>query len=73
VRRAVISGLGVVSCLGNSSDEVLASLRAGKSGISYNESFEEMGLRSQISGRVDLDVSEHEASTKAMYLISARA
>jgi len=59
VRRAVISGLGVVSCLGNSSDEVLASLRAGKSGISYNENFEEMGLRSQVSGRVDLDLSEH--------------
>ena len=59
MRRAVISGLGVVSCLGNSSDEVLASLRAGKSGISYNENFEEMGLRSQVSGRVDLDLSEH--------------
>jgi len=58
VRRAVISGLGVVSCLGNSSDEVLASLRAGKSGISHNENFEEMGLRSQVSGRIDLDVSE---------------
>jgi 3-oxoacyl-[acyl-carrier-protein] synthase-1 len=58
VRRAVISGLGVVSCLGNSSDEVLASLRAGKSGISHNEKFEEMGLRSQVSGHIDLDVSE---------------
>jgi len=59
VRRAVISGLGVVSCLGNSSDEVIASLRAGKSGITHNSKFEEMGLRSQVSGSVDLDVSEH--------------
>ena len=59
MRRAVISGLGVVSCLGNSSDEVVASLRAGKSGISHNEKFEEMGLRSQVSGSVDLDIAEH--------------
>jgi 3-oxoacyl-[acyl-carrier-protein] synthase-1 len=59
VRRAVISGLGVVSCLGNSSDEVIASLKAGKSGITHNEKFEEMGLRSQVCGSVDLDISEH--------------
>ena len=59
MRRVVISGLGVVSCLGNSSDEVVASLRAGKSGISHNSKFEEMGLRSQVSGSVDLDISEH--------------
>lgn len=58
VRRAVISGLGVVSCLGNSSDEVVASLRAGKSGISHNSGFEEMGLRSQVSGSVSLDLNE---------------
>lgn len=59
MRRAVISGLGVVSCLGNSADEVVASLRAGKSGISHNDIFEEMGLRSRISGRIELDISEH--------------
>jgi len=59
VRRAVISGLGVVSCLGNSADEVVQSLRSGKSGISHNEKFEEMGLRSQVAGSVDLDISEH--------------
>ncbi|MDA0681602.1 MAG: beta-ketoacyl-ACP synthase I [Proteobacteria bacterium] len=58
MRRAVISGLGVVSCLGNSSDEVVASLRAGKSGISHNSGFEEMGLRSQVSGSVSLDLNE---------------
>jgi 3-oxoacyl-[acyl-carrier-protein] synthase-1 len=59
MRRAVISGLGVVSCLGNSQDEVVDSLRAGRSGISFNEGFKEMGLRSQVCGSVDLDVSEH--------------
>jgi len=59
VRRVVISGLGVVSCLGNSQDEVVESLREGRSGISFNESYAEMGLRSQISGRVDIDTAEH--------------
>lgn len=59
MRRAVISGLGVVSCLGNSSGEVVASLRAGKSGISHNDKFEEMGLRSQVCGSVNLDIEDH--------------
>ena len=58
MRRVVISGLGVVSCLGNSQADVLDSLRAGRSGISYNEGFEQMGLRSQVCGSVDLDVNE---------------
>ena len=59
MRRAVITGLGVVSCLGNSKEDVVDSLRAGRSGISFNESFREMGLRSQVSGRVDVDIKEH--------------
>jgi len=56
VRRAVITGLGVVSCLGNSAAEVTASLRAGRSGIRFNEGFRDMGLRSQVSGQVDIDI-----------------
>jgi 3-oxoacyl-[acyl-carrier-protein] synthase-1 len=59
VRRVVISGLGVVSCLGNSQDAVLDSLRAGRSGITFNDSFAEMGLRSNVSGQVDIDFKEH--------------
>ena len=58
MRRVVISGLGVVSCLGNSKSEVLQSLREGRSGISYNESFAEKGLRSQVCGSVDIDTAE---------------
>ncbi|HLT90609.1 MAG TPA: beta-ketoacyl-ACP synthase I [Woeseiaceae bacterium] len=58
-RRAVITGLGVISCIGNSREAVLDSLRAGRSGIRFNEKFREMGLRSQVSGSIDLDVSEH--------------
>ena len=59
MRRAVITGIGAVSCLGNSRDEITESLRAGRSGIGYNESYEEMGLRSRVSGSVDIDTKEH--------------
>ncbi len=58
MRRAVITGLGVVSCLGNNQQEVLDSLREGRSGISFNEGFAEKGLRSQVCGSVDIDTSE---------------
>ena len=59
MRRAVITGIGVVSCLGNSREAVVDALRAGRSGIRYNETFKEMGLRSQISGQVNIDIAEH--------------
>jgi len=58
MRRVVISGLGVVSCLGNSQAEVLESLREGRSGISFNEGFAEKGLRSQICGSVTIDTAD---------------
>ena len=59
MRRVVISGLGVVSCLGSTQEAVLESLRAGRSGIVANEKFREMGLRSQVSGSVDLNIEDH--------------
>ena len=59
MRRAVITGLGAVSCIGNSKPEILASLRAGRSGIVANETFAEMGLRSRVAGRCNIDFKEH--------------
>ena len=59
MRRVVVTGLGAVSCLGNNKSEIVDSLQAGRSGITANESFEEMGLRSQIAGAVDIDLKEH--------------
>ena len=59
MRRAVITGIGVVSCLGNDKATVIDSLRSGRSGISFNESYKEMGLRSHVSGSVDIDTREH--------------
>jgi 3-oxoacyl-[acyl-carrier-protein] synthase-1 len=59
MRRAVITGLGAVSCIGNTKDEILDSLRNGRSGIVANETFREMGLRSQVSGSCHIDLKEH--------------
>lgn len=59
MRRVVITGLGIVSSIGNNASEVLASLKAGKSGISFNEDMAEHGFRSRIAGAVDLDIKEH--------------
>ena len=56
MRRAVITGMGIVSCLGNDKDTVAANLRAGNPGIRFNPSYAEMGLRSQVSGTVDIDL-----------------
>ena len=58
MRRAVITGIGIVSCIGNDKATVLDSLRNSKSGISFSEEFAEMGFRSQVYGRPDIDVTE---------------
>ena len=55
MRRVVVTGIGIVSCLGNDRDTVLDSLREGRSGIKHNSSYEEIGMRSHISGSVDID------------------
>ena len=59
MRRAVITGLGLVSSIGNNKAEVLKSLKEGRSGISYQPDYEEMGLRSHVAGRVAIDFKEH--------------
>jgi 3-oxoacyl-[acyl-carrier-protein] synthase-1 len=51
--------MGLVSCLGNSAEAVLESLRVGRSGIRHNGEFAEMGLRSHVSGSVDIDLADH--------------
>jgi 3-oxoacyl-[acyl-carrier-protein] synthase-1 len=59
MRRVVVTGLGIVSSIGNNAEEVLASLKAGKSGIEASPEMAEHGFRSQIAGTLKLDVSEH--------------
>ena len=58
-QRVVVTGLGIVSSLGNNVGEVTDSLKNGKSGITYNATQEEIGMRSWVSGKPDIDLSEH--------------
>ncbi|WP_417546135.1 beta-ketoacyl-ACP synthase I [Marinobacter sp.] len=57
MRRVVVTGMGIISCLGNSLDEVHASLRNGTSGIRFNETYKEMGFRSLVSGSPTVDTT----------------
>ncbi|MDB4111736.1 beta-ketoacyl-ACP synthase I [Yoonia sp.] len=59
MRRVVITGLGIVSPIGNNADEVLASLKAGKSGIEASAEMAEHGFRSQIAGTLKIDIKDH--------------
>ncbi|MGP4845622.1 beta-ketoacyl-ACP synthase I [Marinobacter sp. 1Y8] len=57
MKRVVITGMGIVSCLGNSVEDVNNSLKSGRSGIRFNETYKEKGFRSQVSGSVNVDTS----------------
>lgn len=57
-RRVVITGIGIVSCIGLNKDEVLASLKAGNSGISAAPEYAELGFRSQVHGKPNIDLAE---------------
>lgn len=59
MRRAVITGLGIVSSIGNNKQEVTDSLKEGRSGITFSQQFADMGLRSQVWGDLKIDLSEH--------------
>ncbi|GGA73368.1 beta-ketoacyl-[acyl-carrier-protein] synthase I [Nitratireductor aestuarii] len=58
MRRVVVTGLGIVSSIGNNAQEVIESLREAKSGISFSEDFAEHGFRCQVWGKPTLDPSE---------------
>ena len=58
MKNVVVTGMGIVSCIGSDIQEVLGSLKKGKSGITKNLIYEEMGFRSHISGAINLNLSE---------------
>jgi len=58
MKRVVVTGMGIVSCLGNNTQEVLESLQQGKSGIRFKEEYQEIGMRSQIAGAVNIAIDE---------------
>jgi len=57
-RRVVVTGLGIVSCIGNNDAEVTKSLKEGKSGISFDPVYKEMGFRSHVSGKPQINLEE---------------
>lgn len=59
MKRVVITGLGVVSSIGNNKQEVTDSLKAGRSGITHSDQFEEMKLRSHVWGDIKLNPADH--------------
>lgn len=58
MRRVVVTGMGIVSCIGNDVSSVLESLKAGRSGITFSPEYAELGFRSQVHGRPDIDLAE---------------
>ncbi len=59
MKRVVVTGLGITSCLGLDAETVTESLRLGRSGIRFKQEYADMGFRSHIAGSVDIDFKEH--------------
>tara|TARA_B100001113_G_scaffold114279_1_gene93026 strand:- start:897 stop:2105 length:1209 start_codon:yes stop_codon:yes gene_type:complete len=59
MKKVVVTGVGIKSCIGHSYSDVLNSLQNGFSGITFNDTYSEMGFRSCISGSIDIDLSEY--------------
>ena len=58
MKRVVVTGIGIASCLGTKLDEVSEALRLGKSGIAHQPEYAERGMRSHVAGMTNLDLSE---------------
>lgn len=58
MRRVVVTGMGIVSCLGNDKETVLDALKEGRSGIKFQEEYKELGFRSHVAGSIDIDLDE---------------
>jgi len=72
-RRVVITGMGIVSCLGLDQQAVMEALRTGKSGIRSKQEYKDMGFRSHIAGSIDIDLSEHIDRKQLRFMGSAAA
>ncbi|ROO75233.1 beta-ketoacyl-ACP synthase I [Vibrio crassostreae] len=73
MKRVVITGMGIVSSIGNNVEEVLASLKEGKSGITASEQFKENGLRSQVWGNLKMNPADHIDRKKMRFMGDAAA
>ena len=59
MRRVVVTGLGVISPIGNNADEVTASLKSGKSGIGFMQSFADHNFKCQVGGKPSINPADH--------------
>ena len=71
MRRVVVTGLGIVSCIGNDADTVTNNLKAGQSGIKKDDKMAELGFRSQVSGRPDLNPKDHVHKRSMRFMADA--
>merc|ERR1719310_1958475 len=67
-RRVVVTGMGVISCLGNTVDDVCTSLKECKSGIGVSEKYQEIGMKSHVCGRPDIDTDEFIDRKQARFM-----
>lgn len=58
MKRVVVTGLGIISCLGEKKSDVIQALKQGQSGISVNQTYKDMGFRSHLSGSINIDLKE---------------
>lgn len=73
MRRVVVTGLGIVSSIGNNAEEVTASLKAGRSGITFSQEYADLGFRSHVHGDINIDLAEHIDRKKLRFMGSAAA
>lgn len=73
MRRVVVTGIGIVSCLGLDKESVTESLLKGRSGITFRPDYEEVGMRSHVAGAVDIDFFEHIDRKSLRFMGSAAA
>jgi 3-oxoacyl-[acyl-carrier-protein] synthase-1 len=73
MKRAVITGQGIISCLGNDKESVTNALRDGRSGISFREDYRELGMRSHVAGVPDIIPKEHIDRKQLRFMGNAAA
>lgn len=59
MKRVVVTGMGIVSCLGNEKHSVLDALRSGRSGITFQQDYADLGFRSHVAGSIDINLKEY--------------
>ena len=72
MKRVVVTGIGVVSCLGNNQDEVYKSLLNAKSGITFSEEYKEYNLKSHVHGKPNIKLEDHVEVVNSMIRVTHR-